>query len=379
MEFTSRTFKDILEKHDNIFGRKTVLLGGDFRQTLPIVTRGTRNDVVNASINKSYLWEQCRVFLLNKNMRLSSNEMSSVRRNEIAEFGEWVLQLGEGRILMIALSENEEPQWIEIPPEILLEPGKKPIEEIIKSTYPNLDSEYANIDYMKDRCILTPMNDDVEEVNATVMSQIPTTAKVYRSADSLSQMSGYTEEQEMLHPVEYLNTLKASGIPNHLIELKIGVPVMLTRNIDPSNGLCNGTRLIILEMKSKTLHAQIVTGSHVGKKVTIHRIITTSRPTQWEFMLRRIQFPIKMCFAMTINKSQGQTLNHVGIYLPRPTFSHGQLYVAVSRVTSKRGLKIMIARKEEEPAGYTRNIVYREVFTDLPTGDAEDATNNTNG
>ena len=66
---------------------------------------------------------------------------------------------------------------------------------------------------------------------------------------------------------------------------------------------------------------------------------------------------------MTINKSQGQTLCNVGIYLKKPVFTHGQLYVAASRVTNKNGLKILIEKEDGTCTNETKNIVYREVFT----------------
>lgn len=87
------------------------------------------------------------------------------------------------------------------------------------------------------------------------------------------------------------------------------------------------------------------------------------------FVLKRKQFPIVVCYAMTINKSQGQTVKNVGLYLPKPVFSHDQLYVAVSRVTSPTGLKIVYVNEEDMYDGYTKNIVYHEYFNDIMVAD----------
>ncbi|KAL8471719.1 hypothetical protein ACS0TY_029095 [Phlomoides rotata] len=76
---------------------------------------------------------------------------------------------------------------------------------------------------------------------------------------------------------------------------------------------------------------------------------------------KRRQFPILLCFAMTINKSQGQSLFTVGLYLPRPVFTHGQLYVAISRVKSKKGLKVLCLDDDEKPCNHTTNVVYKEI------------------
>ncbi|KAG5565504.1 hypothetical protein RHGRI_001408 [Rhododendron griersonianum] len=82
--------------------------------------------------------------------------------------------------------------------------------------------------------------------------------------------------------------------------------------------------------------------------------------------MKRRQFPIKLAFSMTINKSQGQTLKNVGLYLPNSCFSHGQLYVVLSRVTSPRGLKILIVNKPGMPDDVTQNIVYNEIYNRIP-------------
>ena len=87
--------------------------------------------------------------------------------------------------------------------------------------------------------------------------------------------------------------------------------------------------------------------------------------TKWPFVLSRRQFPVRLCYAMTINKSQGQTLRNVGLYLPRLVFSHGQLYVAISRVTSRKGLRILIDDDTDPNTNATQNIVYKEILRSL--------------
>jgi len=77
------------------------------------------------------------------------------------------------------------------------------------------------------------------------------------------------------------------------------------------------------------------------------------------------QFLLFVSFAMTINKSQGQSLKNVGVYLPSPVFSHGQLYVSILRVTSRDGLKILINDEDGQDTDVTSNVVYREVFRNV--------------
>jgi len=83
------------------------------------------------------------------------------------------------------------------------------------------------------------------------------------------------------------------------------------------------------------------------------------------FKFQRRQFPISLCFAITIKKSQGQTLSKVRLYLPRLVFTHGQLYVGIFRVTTKKGLKILILDEDGKVSNTTTNVVYKEIFENL--------------
>jgi len=166
------------------------------------------------------------------------------------------------------------------------------------------------------------------------------------------------------YATEYLNTTILPNLPLHELKLKIGAPVILLQNSSPSTGLCNGTRLRVARISQRVVECEILAGKHAGNMVFIPRIpLSPSSTAELPFDFRRTQFPLRLAFAMTINKAQGQTLKYVGLCLTESVFMHGQLYISVSRVTDDANLWMIVPDTEDaRKEGKIKNVVYSEVF-----------------
>lgn len=199
-----------------------------------------------------------------------------------------------------------------------------------------------------------------------VCSKIPGAEQEYLRYDSFAEEEKHYGELDLTYPLEYLNSLEFSGLHAHKICLKVGVPIMLLRNINQAEGLCNGTRLIVTHLGERVIKAEVLTASPTKQIVLIPRIVLSPTMSNHPFILRRRQFPVKVSYAMTINKSQGQTLAKVALYLPKPVFTHGQLYATLSRVTTPKELNVLNITRPSGLMNTISNIVYREAFNALP-------------
>ena len=336
IEAVDRTLRDLMD-NNNPFGGLTVLFGGDFRQTLPVVAHGSRGQIVAASLCMSKLWSRIQVYHLTQNMRLD-------RTPESDAFAAWLLDVGAGK--------NLDPAGkVQLLPNMVLQDNH--VDHLVDFVYPGISEGVKPDGYFWDRTILSPRNDAVDDLNYKILTKFPGDLTVLHSKDKVVG-------DDSQYPMEYLNSINVPGLPLSKLSLKPGCPLMLLRNIDPLQGLCNGTRMILVAIKQKVLECRILGGQFAGDTVFIPRITIDPSSEEMPIPMSRHQFPVRLAFTMTINKAQGQSVKIVGLNLLTPAFSHGQLYVALSRCTSRDRIKVLLME-----GNTTTNIVYPEVLTGI--------------
>lgn len=183
------------------------------------------------------------------------------------------------------------------------------------------------------------------------------------SADRILNETAASHRSDFLPP-EFFRTLETASLAPAQLRLKLGASVMLLRNLNPPEGMCNGTRLRLTHIGRFILEGQIPGGEQYGEKRLIPRNLMNTTKGELPWIVSRKQFPIRLCFAMTVNKSQGQSLDTVGVDLRSSAFTHGQLHVALSRVTDVSRLCVLFP---EQGDGKTTNVVYPEVLLRTPT------------
>jgi hypothetical protein len=332
LEALNNTLQDLRGNGKNM-GGVVVLLAGDFRQTLPVIQKGTMADELKACLKSSYLWRHVKPLKLSTNMRVHLQGDVSA-----GQFAEQLLAIGNGKIPvdpangLINISDN----FCNV---------VRSVEELKNNVFPNIQTHFKDHKWLCERAILAPKNVNVNAINLQIQEQLPGETTSYKSVDTVTNTDAAVQ-----YPTEFLNSLEPSGMPPHNLRLKIGSSIMLLRNLDAPR-LCNGTRLCVKTLMPHVIEATIMTGCAKGEDVFIPRIPLL--PSDMPFEFKRLQFPVRLAFAMSINKSQGQSLKVAGVNLETPCFSHGQLYVACSRVGTGKNLYVFA------PDGKTRNVVYQ--------------------
>ena len=317
--------------NDLPFGGKVFILLGDFRQTCPVVRRGSRAQVFQASIKSSPLWPLLHIYRLTQPWR-NGQDLS---------FANFVDAVGDGAGPDIPL------QMLDI---------VHSDEELINFVYP--DAILTQPSLCLTRSILAPTNEQIDTYNDIVLARVPGPERNYFATDTLKE----TDEAALPAPDSILNYVAVHtppGFPPHCAKFKIGGVYRLLRNLSIHRGLVKNVRVVIVGMANHLITVRILRNSPSpdDEDILIPRItFTTILPTG--YTLCRKQFPLAPSYATTFNSCQGMTLDVLGIDLTRPVFAHGQLYTALSRVRNRKHARVRL------PVGCssTINVTYHELL-----------------
>ncbi|XP_071713210.1 uncharacterized protein [Rutidosis leptorrhynchoides] len=267
----------------------------------------------------------CEHLAFGENMRLQQISTSSHSRTVFEIFLNWLLDIGNGNVGEPDAEDPVNSSWINIPDKYLIVDDDNGIQNLISFIYNAEMLKNPTALEIQSKVIICPKNDDADMINNLIINIIEKPSKTYYSYNEAKPYGNDRGE-----------------------------------NLNLAGGLCNDTRMIVTQLFSTSVQAEIITGARVGEKVYIPKICLIHKEGTLPFILRRKQLPLKISYAMTLNKSQGQSFNKIGIYLPKPVFGHGQLYVALSRATSPYGLKILMKQHENHNPKTTKNIVFKD-------------------
>ena len=367
-EALDRSMRDLAdpEDKDKLFGGKPMLVSGDFRQLLPVIERSNRAKIVSHTLKHSAtVWDEEKVVTLRlrENMRVK-NEMAkypndAAMKKKLEDYEQWLLKLGEGKLPSEGSINGS--NIIEVPSDMCLDSK----DEVVDKVFDDFQANIGNAEYFKSRILLAATNQIVNEVNDEMVEKLPGEVSTFCSVDTVGDLDNST-----MFPTEYLNGLSLSGLPEHELKLKVNTVVILLRNMDINAGHCNGTRYLVKQIGKYrlVLHKLDAKEDDKNKVLILPRIPLRYGGQSFPFELTRLQFPIKIAFALTINRAQGQSASKCGILLPRDVWTHGQIYVAFSRSGNPNNVYVWAEQSQFGPYGldpgkrYVKNVVYREVI-----------------
>jgi hypothetical protein len=362
--------RDLMNCSHLPFGGKVVVLGGDWRQIPPILRRVDEKAIKSFTLRSLPWWRSCHIthFALTRNMRAGGD----------AEYASFLERLGDGTQPNSYVDLNGDPlhqRCIRLPDALVAPYSWGPM-DLMRWVY----GDYSSVepaswsDYYESRMVVTPLNSSAAELNNMMLDGLQTPGDHVAFSHDYAVVDA--SEPDHYTP-EFLNTLEPNGMPPHELRVRPGALMILLRNYAPQKGLCNGTRVVVRGQWRRLLQVQVVTGPAKGRLELLPRIVCDSTgDAELPFTLRRLQFPVRPAWVISINKGQGQTVGGMfGIYLPTPVFAHGQLYVAHSRATESANVRVLAESYEDQQrklllgpgdsaALFTLNLVDRTLLSD---------------
>ena len=289
--------------------------------------------------------------------RLIDSETDQSRIDRLHEHARWLLSIGDGNVSRSVQVGTR--QLIEIPEQMVCNSP----EDLNETVFHDFEERHRDPTYVCERSILVCLNELAMERNNEMVDRIPGEKFECFSIDYCME-----EEDKGRYDTDTLNQTNASGLPPHLLVLKKYACLILVRSLDPKKGFCNGTRCFL---KSTTRNLLVVTPLSGGDDILVPRVPMECTESKLGIPFIRRQFPILLAYYLTLNRSQGQTLDTVGIELPESVFSHGHVYVGAARTGDPDKLHFYadqtvhedIAGELEEGKTYVRNEVWPEMLT----------------
>lgn len=299
-----------------LFGGKIVVVCGDFHECLPIAKKTKTDSAEIQSILFSEMFKQMQQFTLNENYRFKLH--SDYR---------FCLEIGTG-------IRNE----IAIPNQCRV----YNLNTLISTIYGN-DNRNTPSDDLMNRSILTVGANDVDYLNRECMNRFYESSVVYQSINFFRKIN--PEQRSRFYVMDdIMQSLPKYFQPETLV-LNINCPIILRQSY---KGLAQGTRLIVKNLTTSSIIAEIGAGNRKGKLINIYRVNTIKLFPYGNVQFVRRQFPVSLAFALTINKAQGLEFRRVGVYFPCTVFAHGQMYVAFSRVPNiEEDMKIFVVEPND--------------------------------
>jgi hypothetical protein len=287
-----RTLRDVMQ-NDRHFGGKAVLFMGDFKQLLPVVRFGSGH---NCTMHKCHWWRDMQLLNFSKNWRAANNP----------EYTTFLEEVGNGRI-----------EFVEVPAECRVTSYADLIDAVYGDTW---ESSHQILALTLETC--AAVNDMCFEKLPGVLTCVPASDKYIDCKDPDD------------FPHDYVESLDMRGAPPWMLKMKVGAKYMCIRNLDLKRGIVNGTMLRLLSIGRHTAQFEILTGKASGCIDIFTKAAFTITPeaSGLPFTIIRKQYPIIPAYCLSVHKAQGQTLNRVGLIFESDPFTHGQLYVALSRV-----------------------------------------------
>lgn len=298
--------------------------------------------VIAASIKNCYFWKHIKKYHLKLCQRTLDDP----------HFTETILDIGEGKI------ESQDVEGVSVIP-------LRDIDHVVTTTE-LIDFVFPK-EILKDpdlcccRAILSGTNATAGEFNDSILNDVEGESVNCFSVDTILNEDNNTCNISALNiESSLLNNISKSGVPDHKISLKIGAIVILIRNLSFIHALVNGTKLIVVNISRFFIEAR---APNKNDTVLIPRAIFDFSIGNHGMEMRRRQFPLRLAYGLTKNKSQGQTLNRVGVDLRSDVFSHGQLYAALGRVRKSCDLKVLVPQQRViNNVSHTDNVVYEQLI-----------------